>query len=91
VCKALSVVRTVRSESDEGDQTRGKQTVVGGTAPLRGGEVARVGQRGRGHYGELNSGEEAMDPYAEKGERRREGLGWARVTPVSHFGHGDGT
>jgi hypothetical protein len=42
VREALSVVRAVRSESDGGDQTRGKQTAAGGATPLRGGEVARV-------------------------------------------------
>jgi hypothetical protein len=62
----------------------GKQTAAGGAAPLRGGEVAGVeagtsyggsrvtgvGQRGRGHRGKLNGGEGAMNPRAEKGERR---------------------
>jgi hypothetical protein len=57
---------------------------VGGAAPLRGGEVtgveagasyggygvAGVGQRGRGCHGELDGGEEAMNPRAERGERR---------------------
>jgi hypothetical protein len=36
------VIRAVRSESDGGDQTRGKQTAAGSTAPLRDGEVAGV-------------------------------------------------
>jgi hypothetical protein len=62
---------------------RGKQTAVGGAAPLRGGEVAgaeagagyggsgvtEVGQRGRGCHDELNGGEGAMNPRAERGER----------------------
>jgi hypothetical protein len=39
VREALSVVRAVRSESDGGDQTKGKQTAAGGAAPLRGVEV----------------------------------------------------
>jgi hypothetical protein len=57
---------------------------AGGAAPLRGGEVAGVeagasyggsgdagaGQRGRGRHGELNSREEAMNPWAERGEWR---------------------
>jgi hypothetical protein len=42
VREALSVVRAVRPELDRGDQTRGKQTVAGGAAPLRGGEVIGV-------------------------------------------------
>jgi hypothetical protein len=62
----------------------GKHTAAGGAAPLRGGEVAgvevgvgyggsgvaEVGQRGRGRHGELNGGEEATNPRAERGERR---------------------
>jgi hypothetical protein len=40
--EALSVIRAVRSESDRGDQTRGKQTTAGDVAPLRGDEVAGV-------------------------------------------------
>jgi hypothetical protein len=61
----------------------GKQTAASGAAPLRGGEVAGVevgtsyggsgiagvGQRGRGCHGELDGGEEAMNPRAERGER----------------------
>jgi hypothetical protein len=57
---------------------------TGGVAPLRGSEVAGVeagagkggsrvtgvGQRGRGRHGELNGGEEATNPRAERGERR---------------------
>uniref|UniRef100_A0A804MJP4 Uncharacterized protein n=1 Tax=Zea mays TaxID=4577 RepID=A0A804MJP4_MAIZE len=57
--------------------------VAGGAAPLRvdevvgvevgvgygGSGVAGVGQRGRGCHGELNGGEEAMNPRAENGER----------------------
>jgi hypothetical protein len=39
---------------------------------------------------ELNGGEEAMNPRAERGERRREGLKWAGVTPVRHSSHGEG-
>jgi hypothetical protein len=69
VHEALSVVRAIRSESDRGDQTRGKQTAAGGAGPLHGGEAAGVEQRGRGHHGELNGGEEAMNPRTEKGER----------------------
>jgi hypothetical protein len=42
VREALSVILAVRSESDGGDQTRGKQTAAGGAAPLHGGEVAGV-------------------------------------------------
>jgi hypothetical protein len=42
VHEALSVIWAVRSESDGGDQTRGKQMAAGGAAPLRGGEVAEV-------------------------------------------------
>jgi hypothetical protein len=41
VFEAVPTVRAVRSESDGGDQT-GEGTVVGGVAPLRGGEVAEV-------------------------------------------------
>jgi hypothetical protein len=40
--KRYPAVRVVRSESDGGDQTRGKQTAAGDAAPLRGGEVAGV-------------------------------------------------
>jgi hypothetical protein len=57
---------------------------AGGAAPLRDGEVARVqvgagyggsgvarvGQRGRGCHDELNGGEEATNPRAERGEQR---------------------
>jgi hypothetical protein len=57
---------------------------AGGAAPLRGGEVTRVevgagyggsgvagvGQRGRGRHDELNGGEEAMNPRAERVEQR---------------------
>jgi hypothetical protein len=39
VREALSVVRAVRSESDGGDHTRGKQTAAGDAAPLCGGEA----------------------------------------------------
>ena len=77
---------------------------AGGAAPLYGGEIAGleagvcyggsgvtgIGQRGREHHDELNGGEEAMNPRAERGERRREGLGQARVTPVRHSDHGKG-
>jgi hypothetical protein len=42
VREALSVVRAVRSESDGGDQTRGKQTAAGDVAPLHGGKVVGV-------------------------------------------------
>jgi hypothetical protein len=62
----------------------GKQTAAGGAAPLRGGEVAGVeagagyggsgvagvGQRGRGRHDELDDGKRAMNPRAERGERR---------------------
>jgi hypothetical protein len=55
-----------------------------GAAPLRGGEVtgieagagyggsgvAGVGQRGRGCHDELDGGDRAMNPRAERGERR---------------------
>jgi hypothetical protein len=58
--------------------------VAGGAAPLCGGEVAEVeagmgyggsgvagvGQRGRGRHGELDGGERAINPWAERGERR---------------------
>ena len=70
VREALSVVRAIRSKSNEGDQTRGKQTAAGGAGPLYGDEATGVEQRGRGHHGELNGGEEAMNPRAERGERR---------------------
>jgi hypothetical protein len=56
---------------------------AGGVAPLHDGEVAGVeagagyggsgvtgvGQRGRGCHGELNGGERAMNPRAERVER----------------------
>jgi hypothetical protein len=42
VREVVPVVRAVRSESDGGDQTGGKQTAAGGVAPLRGGEVVGV-------------------------------------------------
>jgi hypothetical protein len=42
VREAVPAVRAVRSGSDDGDQTRGKQTAASGAAPLRGGEVAGV-------------------------------------------------
>jgi hypothetical protein len=42
VREAVPAVRVVRSGSDGGDQTGGKQTAAGGAAPLRGGEVAVV-------------------------------------------------
>jgi hypothetical protein len=32
--------------------------------------VAEVVQRGRGRHGELNGGEEAMNPWAERGEQQ---------------------
>jgi hypothetical protein len=32
--------------------------------------VAGIGQRGRGRHGELSGGEGAMNPRAERGERR---------------------
>jgi hypothetical protein len=32
-----------------------------------------------------------MNPRAERVERRREGLGRAEATPVSHSSHGEGT
>jgi hypothetical protein len=62
----------------------GKPTAAGGAAPLHGGEVARVeagagyggswvagdGQRGRGCHNELDGGERAMNPWAERGERQ---------------------
>jgi hypothetical protein len=54
----------------EGIRPGGKQTSTCGTAPLCDGEVAGVGQRGRGCHDELNGGEEAMNPLAERGERR---------------------
>jgi hypothetical protein len=43
---------------------------AGGVARLRGGEVVGVGQRGRGRHGELDGGEEVMNPRAKRGERR---------------------
>jgi hypothetical protein len=62
----------------------GKPMAAGGAAPLHGGEVAGVeagagyggswvagyGQRGRGCHSELDGGERAMNPWAERGERR---------------------
>jgi hypothetical protein len=42
VREALSVIWAIRSESDGGDQTKGKRTAAGGAAPLHGGEVAGV-------------------------------------------------
>jgi hypothetical protein len=42
VREALSLICVVRSESDGGDQTRGKQTAASGAALLRGGEVTGV-------------------------------------------------
>jgi hypothetical protein len=82
-----------------------KQTTAGGVAPLRGSEVAGVeagasyggsgvagvGQRGRGRHGELNGGEEATNPRAERGERRWKDLRRAGATPVSDSGHREGT
>jgi hypothetical protein len=44
--------------------------VVGSIAPLRGVEVAGVGQRGRGRHDELDGREEAMNPWAKRGERQ---------------------
>jgi hypothetical protein len=83
----------------------GEQTAAGGAAPLRGGEVAGVeagaswvgsevtgvGQRGRGRHDELNGGEEATNPRAERGERRWEGLRRVGETSVSDSGRGEGT
>jgi hypothetical protein len=68
----------------EGNQSEGKRMAAGGVAPLHGGEVAvveagagyggsrvaGVGQRGRGCHSELDGGEMAMNPQAERGERR---------------------
>jgi hypothetical protein len=48
--------------------------------------VTGVGQRGRERHGELNGGEEATNPRAERGERRREGLVRAGVTLVRNPG-----
>jgi hypothetical protein len=40
--KRYPTVRVVRSESDDGDQTEGKQMAASGAASLLGGEVAGV-------------------------------------------------
>jgi hypothetical protein len=42
VREPVPMVRAVRSGSDGGVPTGGKQTTAGGVAPLRGGEVAGV-------------------------------------------------
>jgi hypothetical protein len=77
---------------------------AGGAAPLYGGEIAGleagvcyggsgvtgIGQRGREHHDELNGGEKATNPRAERGERRGEGLGRTGGTPARHSGHGRG-
>jgi hypothetical protein len=73
----------VRSESDEGDQTRGNGrlwaalflSVAVGSPELRLAR-ARVApgspefNRERERHGELNGGEEAMNPWTENGERQ---------------------
>jgi hypothetical protein len=59
-------------------------------ASARGSGVSGVRHRGRECYGELNGREEAMNPWAERGERRGEGLGRTRGAPARHFGHGQG-
>jgi hypothetical protein len=46
--------------------------------------------RERERHGELNGGEEAMNPWAERGERRGEGLERTGGAPVRHSGHGEG-
>jgi hypothetical protein len=104
LCEAVPTVRAVRSGSDGGDQTEGVEWLRAALllsaavrspklrqAWARGSGVTGVRQRGRGRHDELNGGEEAMNPRAEKGERRWEGLGRARVTSVSHSDHGEGT
>jgi hypothetical protein len=77
---------------------------VGGAAPLRGGEVAGVevgasycgsrvtgvGQRGRERHGELNGKEETMNPWAERGERRGEGLRRTGGAPARHSSDEEG-
>jgi hypothetical protein len=52
--------------------------------------VAKIGQRGRERHDELNGGEEVMNPWAERGERRGKGLGRTGGTSAKHFGHGEG-
>jgi hypothetical protein len=78
---------------------------AGGAAPLRGGEVAgaeagpgpggsgvtRIGQRGRGCYGELNGGEKATNPRAERGERWGQSLGRIEGALARHSDHGEGS
>jgi hypothetical protein len=104
VPEAVFAFWVVRSRSDEGNQIGEGWTVVGGTAPLCGGEVAEVGagacyggsgvtrirQRGRECYDELSGGEKAMNPRTERGERQGEGLGRTGGTPVRDSGHGEG-
>jgi hypothetical protein len=53
---------------------------------LGGSGVAGIGQRGRERHIELNGGEKATNPRAERGERRGEGLGRAGVTLVRNSG-----
>jgi hypothetical protein len=82
-CEAVSCGPGHAIKIGRGKSDRGNRRARSGTAPLRGGEVAGVeagaskdrsgvagvGQRGRGRHGELNGGEEAMNPRAERVER----------------------
>jgi hypothetical protein len=47
----------------------GEVIIVEASAGYGGSEVAGVGQRGRGRHDELNGGEEAMNPQAERVEQ----------------------
>jgi hypothetical protein len=47
-------------------------------------------ERERERHDELNGGEEAMNPRAERGERQREDLGRTGGAPARHSGHGEG-
>jgi hypothetical protein len=52
--------------------------------------VAGIGHRGRERHSELNGGEKATNPRAERGERRGEGLGRTGGTPVRDSGDEEG-
>jgi hypothetical protein len=74
----------------------GARARSGTRGPSRSIKIRRGGGGGsdrgkRGHHGELNGGEEATNPRAERGERRWEDLGRAGATLVSDSGHGEGT
>jgi hypothetical protein len=50
-----------------------------------------LGREGEGATANSVAGEEAVNPLAEKVERRREGLGQTGETPMSHSDHREGT